>query len=210
MQKIKHCYSCKLNLPVEFFSKNRGRKDGFQSSCKKCQTKKNREYYKKNKKRCIQVISTNKRIRALKNYMKVLTRYFNKPCVDCKTMYHPASMVFDHMRNKNDGVGTLIRDGHSWSVVKREIDKCEVRCQNCHFLKTFREHKHWNEISDSIEFYYNAIKNIDNIEKNGNFKEKNAYKELKGKATSYFKKIILSQIKIYEKNKKDKIYAISK
>jgi len=204
MKKIKKCYRCNLSLPIDFFSKNKARKDGVQTSCKKCSTKNNRKYYKDNKAKCIKNISVNKRVRALKNYMKVLIEYFSKPCVDCNVLYHPSSMVFDHIKNKKDGVGKLIRDGHSWSVVEKEISRCEIRCQNCHFLKTSRDYKHWNEISDSVEFYYNAIKNIINLEKNGNFKEKKAYKELRKNAKNYFKKNILGQIESYKNKQRGK------
>ena len=65
-------------------------------------------------------IMINKRKRALDNYTKLITKYFNKPCRDCGGVYHPSAMVFDHINGKSDnifkteGVMYLVRNGYSW------------------------------------------------------------------------------------------------
>ena len=33
----------------------------------------------------------------------------------------------------------MIQDNYGCDSIKKEIDKCEVRCRNCHRLKTFKQ-----------------------------------------------------------------------
>lgn len=57
------------------------------------------------------------------------------PCVDCGTT-DTRILDFDHLRDKRAEVGALVRGGASWDVVFKEIQKCEVRCANCHRRRT--------------------------------------------------------------------------
>lgn len=57
-------------------------------------------------------------------------------CVDCGYKDHPAALDFDHVRGiKLFAVATGFRT-KPWSAVLEGIDKCEVRCSNCHRVKT--------------------------------------------------------------------------
>ena len=56
-------------------------------------------------------------------------------CVDCGFKGHAAALQFDHVR------GTKVRDvsqmmGHSLEAQLAEIAKCDVRCANCHAIRT--------------------------------------------------------------------------
>lgn len=58
------------------------------------------------------------------------------PCVDCG-FSNPVCMDFDHVRGKKKmGVSQMVSNGHSLEAIQAEIDKCEVRCSNCHRIKT--------------------------------------------------------------------------
>jgi len=55
-------------------------------------------------------------------------------CVDCGYRAHHAALHFDHV----NGTKTLnVCNAKSIAQAKREIEKCEVRCANCHAVKTF-------------------------------------------------------------------------
>ena len=209
MQRIKKCYKCKKNIPITGFNRNKARKDSLQTSCKNCQRKLSRNYYELNKKRCIEVIGINKRRRALENYIEIVTRYLNVPCVDCKTVYHPASMVFDHragsVKNiyKNQGVNHLVRDGYSKKAIKEEIEKCDVRCQNCHFLKTSKDFKHWSEIAFLINDYSSIIKKL--YKKHWNFFDFDTFKIQKGEISEKFSSAMLERAHLEIQKKKEKI-----
>ena len=209
MQKIKKCYKCKKNIPLTGFNKNKARKDSLQSSCKPCQRQTSKKYYNSNRKRCIDIIGINRRRRALENYIEIITKYLNVPCVDCKKIYHPASMVFDHkvgsVKNiyRNEGVNYLIRAGYSKEVIKEEIEKCDVRCQNCHYLKTSKDFKHWSEISFLINDYSSIIKKL--YKKHWNFFDFDKFKIQKGEISEKFSSAMLERAHVEIEKKKEKI-----
>ena len=43
------------------------------------------------------------------------------------------------MRDKHRDVAYMIQNGYAWETIAKEIEKCEVRCANCHRRKTARE-----------------------------------------------------------------------
>ena len=61
------------------------------------------------------------------------------PCIDCGEG-DPIVLEFDHVRGKKRGnIPYLINMGCCIETVKKEIDKCEVRCANCHRRKTSKQ-----------------------------------------------------------------------
>jgi hypothetical protein len=57
-------------------------------------------------------------------------------CVDCGESNHIV-LDFDHIRDKKYNVSRMIHDGFSWAAIKKEIEKCEVVCANCHRIRTY-------------------------------------------------------------------------
>lgn len=59
-------------------------------------------------------------------------------CVDCG-IKDIRVLEFDHLDNfeKIDGVATMARKATSIKTLEAEIAKCEVRCKNCHAIKTY-------------------------------------------------------------------------
>lgn len=63
----------------------------------------------------------------------------NHPCVDCGEV-DPIVLEFDHVRGKKiNDVSVLVARGKPLLEIMTEIEKCEVRCGNCHRRKTARE-----------------------------------------------------------------------
>lgn len=207
MQTLKKCYRCQGNFPLSFFNKNNNRKDKRQSSCRKCQTKDAKVYYVNNRKQCTKVVRLNKRRRALENYISIVTRYLNKPCVDCKNVFHPASMVFDHKVGtdkdtyKTEGVSYLIRNGYSLNRIEKEIAKCDVRCQNCHFLKTSKDFNHWKEIYGLLSDYSSLIRKL--YKKHRNFYQTGAFKKHMETITSKFLGYAIEKIRMETEKKRE-------
>lgn len=52
----------------------------------------------------------------------------------------------------------MVRDRCSWEKVKTEIAKCEIRCANCHAVKTAKQFGWYNfgpedEVVESLVFH---------------------------------------------------------
>ncbi len=74
-----------------------------------------------------------------------LKAYFKKnPCKDCGES-NIIVLDFDHVnpKLKKFNVSTMIIHDMSMEKIQKEIDKCEVRCSNCHRIKTARTNKHF-------------------------------------------------------------------
>jgi hypothetical protein len=71
-------------------------------------------------------------------YEKVNAIKIESGCVDCGYDTNPVALQFDHVRGeKITEVGRLVRDRAPWERIAAEIEKCEVRCANCHSIKTW-------------------------------------------------------------------------
>ena len=57
-------------------------------------------------------------------------------CIDCGYDKHGVALQFDHRENKKANVSNLIRSDYGWDAIFIEISKCDVRCANCHAIKT--------------------------------------------------------------------------
>src|SRR5205085_1641134 len=65
------------------------------------------------------------------------------PCVDCGET-DAVVLEFDHVSGeKRYNIADLIRSGRSWEYIRNEIEKCEVRCANCHRRVTAKRNGTW-------------------------------------------------------------------
>ncbi|HTK10171.1 MAG TPA: hypothetical protein VL485_23555 [Ktedonobacteraceae bacterium] len=107
-----------------------------QTWCRFCQAQANRVHYQNNK----QVYLDRAKLRNSRvieeNQRKLYAYLSEHPCVDCG---HTDVRVleFDHVRGeKVESIARLVRLATSWPTIDAEIAKCEVRCANCHRIKT--------------------------------------------------------------------------
>lgn len=77
-----------------------------------------------------------------KNLKKIfLWKYFEThPCVDCG-FSDPRGLDFDHKNpeEKIKSVAEMARNNQFLDIIKAEILKCEVRCANCHRIRTSQQ-----------------------------------------------------------------------
>ena len=58
-------------------------------------------------------------------------------CIDCGES-NPIVLDFDHVNGvKLGNVSDISNGGYSIKTIQKEIDKCEVRCSNCHRIATY-------------------------------------------------------------------------
>lgn len=81
-------------------------------------------------------VNLSRRRRVKVNRTKVVAYLLQNPCVDCgETDW--LVLQFDHRdpTTKTAPVSRLVYL-NSWPKIKEEIDKCDVRCANCHSRRT--------------------------------------------------------------------------
>jgi hypothetical protein len=104
--------------------------------CLACQREYTNSWYAHNRNQQIANAAKNNTRRRKETRARVSA--FRIACVDCGET-NPLLLDFDHLRDKRDEISSLVQRGLSWDTIKAEIDKCEVRCANCHVRKTARE-----------------------------------------------------------------------
>ena len=84
-----------------------------------------------------------------KNYRKesqekICEYLFAHPCVDCGEK-DIILLEFDHIlqEEKEYNVCQMPTDGFRWSLIEKEIQKCEVRCLTCHRKKTVKQQENY-------------------------------------------------------------------
>jgi len=133
----KRCGTCGEIKPLSEF--NRKGKNRLQGNCRTCNSAYLKEHYAKNVPYYIEKSARFRRKRKAANLAKLLEYFADHPCVDCGET-DPVVLQFDHVRGtKVKAVGTLFGEGRPWELIAAEIEKCEVRCSNCHWRKTAKQ-----------------------------------------------------------------------
>jgi len=135
----KTCTKCgEERLLTDFCLRKRGLPER-RPDCRKCRAKARRKWYERNREEVIKKSVKGYTTRRNVNRANLLEYFETHHCVDCGEK-HPATLQFDHVRGvKRRNVSQLIQHA-SWSTVKDEIAKCDVRCANCHAKKTAKDY----------------------------------------------------------------------
>ena len=140
MDELKRCCTCKRELPRSEFNVRRAAFDGLQSRCRSC----SRAWYEAHRDGHIVVVfGRNAALRA--DLQAKLAAYFAEhPCVDCGER-DIRCLEFDHRdrSTKTANISGLLRAVVSWDVICQEIEKCDVRCANCHRRRTAAQVNSW-------------------------------------------------------------------
>lgn len=93
-----------------------------------------KNHYENNKQKYLDKAKRNRLVSKNRNFSYLYKYLLEHPCVDCGEG-DPIVLEFDHVRGqKQRNVSNLIMC--SLDKIIKEIDKCEVRCANCHKRKT--------------------------------------------------------------------------
>lgn len=135
---MKKCCRCKEEKPLEGFDWNNRAKGRRNKQCRECRRVSRRSWYLKNKEKHLK--NVRRRSDAYrKKLQEFIIQYLQEhPCVDCGED-DVVVLEFDHVRGDKLGNVGSMRAGHSLRKIKAEIEKCEVRCCNCHRRRTSRQ-----------------------------------------------------------------------
>ena len=69
---------------------------------------------------------------------KLLVFLSMKSCLDCGEK-DPVVLDFDHrdQSTKFKSISQMLSGHYSWNSLMKEIEKCEIRCANCHRRRTY-------------------------------------------------------------------------
>ena len=147
--ETKRCVRCHVEKPVTEFNRHSARR--LQNHCRACNREYLKQHYRLNKPYYVEKARRFKRQRK-RAAMKELLAYFGShPCVDCGET-DPVVLQFDHVRGvKSAAVGTMFAEGKSWETISAEIEKCDVRCANCHWRKTAAQFGWYSYMLEELE-----------------------------------------------------------
>jgi hypothetical protein len=141
----KRCSRCQEEKPTaEFHSRQTKRGRSLYAQCKACHRRYARQHYADNKTAYLTRVRARnvetKRVarESLADYLRA------NPCIDCRE----ADLVvlqFDHCRGEKVAhISDMVRRGWSLLAIKKEIEKCDVVCANCHARRTASRAGRWS------------------------------------------------------------------
>jgi hypothetical protein len=77
---------------------------------------------------------------------ELLSFLLTKKCMDCGEN-DPIVLEFDH-KNPNEkfkSIAKMLSGHYSWVSINKEIDKCEIRCANCHRRKSYTQFNYFGK-----------------------------------------------------------------
>lgn len=138
--KTKTCTACSKPKSIRSFPWKNKAKGKRAPICKLCMAEQTNAWYYANKSHHkANVLRRQIEIRADLNSKRA--SYFSEhPCVDCRET-DPIVLDFDHEdpAQKSGNVSEMIHSCFPWNVVLQEIEKCKVRCANCHRRRTHQQ-----------------------------------------------------------------------
>jgi hypothetical protein len=150
------CYMCGETKPEAEFAFADIAKGTRQSHCRKCQAAYRHAHYLANRDEYIRREVARMTGYRVANRVLLLSYLLDHPCVDC-AVREPVLLDFDHRDPtvKRKEVGRLAAT-KPWSQVLTEIEKCDVRCANCHRRRTARQFG-WSKLVRSATLLESSI-----------------------------------------------------
>lgn len=129
------CSRCGRELAADAFAYRVTGSPILQSWCRACFSAYKSARYFANREHEVIRLRRNHRALTTENKMWLREYLMEHPCVDCAETDADV-LEFDHLRDKRMDVTRMVAAGYSRKLILSEIDKCEVRCANCHRRKT--------------------------------------------------------------------------
>lgn len=135
------CTQCRQVLPLDQFYRNGVDSKGnarYRSSCKNCKNASDKRVYDVEKSRQWASLIMRRKRAVVNNYL------LTHPCIDCGEA-DPVVLEFDHVKGtKVKAVSQMVANKAPDNLIIKEIEKCEVRCANCHRRVTAKRGKWHN------------------------------------------------------------------
>lgn len=142
IEPTKQCCTCGIEQPLSCYNRRRAAHDGLQSRCRSC----SQQWYRANSEAHRVNVRRNSAAMIARNKALLAAYLLEHPCVDCGER-DVRCLELDHRvdSGKLTEVGRLLGNAVSWSRILAEIDKCDVRCANCHRRVTVERGGYWRQ-----------------------------------------------------------------
>ena len=143
----KVCNKCGGEFSIDEFPIKNKNKGTHYPWCHNCHKEYRREYYQKNKAKISEQDNLTSTERKNRNRQFVWDYYKANPCIDCGEN-NPLVLEFDHKddSDKIDRISKMVSGKWSIERIKEEITKCDVRCANCHHIRTAEQQGWYKDI----------------------------------------------------------------
>ncbi len=130
------CARCHVAKPLSEFPVKNADRGTYRSYCRPCCREYGKEHYRNNVAVYVAKAKARSTVDRLENRRIVAIYLSTHPCVDCGEA-DPVVLEFDHRDPaiKTNEVSRLIH-ASTRAQLLREIEKCDVRCGNCHRIRT--------------------------------------------------------------------------
>jgi hypothetical protein len=148
------CARCHVAKPLAEFPTKSAARQTYRSYCRPCRSEYGKEHYRKN----VAAYMARSKARApidRKRNREFIAGYLSThPCVDCGEA-DPIVLEFDHRdpNTKANEVGRLVHTT-TLPAVRAEIAKCDVRCGNCHRIRTATQFGSYRLGEDLVSYLY--------------------------------------------------------
>ncbi len=132
---VKICSVCDENKSLNEYSTRSSR-------CKPCHRDYTRNHYRNNKQYYVDKAAARDKVVRKLNQQNLIDFLKDHPCVDCGNNDLEV-LEFDHVDPSEKLYNVSIMLSFPWKTIQSEIDKCLVRCSNCHTKKTRRQFGWW-------------------------------------------------------------------
>jgi hypothetical protein len=136
----KRCSTCGETKPVTDFNVRRSAPDGRQPRCRDCC----RDWYLRHKAEHMAGVARRNKAYRVQTQELLAAYLMEHPCLDCGET-DIRCLEFDHRErgDKTAPISILLQRGRAWRTIEKEIEKCDVRCANCHRRRTADQFSTW-------------------------------------------------------------------
>lgn len=151
---LRRCGRCGITKSVDEFVARYRDAPRPSSWCRACRAAYHRTWYEQNRESVIARVAVNRsresRSRTINHLAVRRLRWeylLAHPCVDCGQS-DPIVLQFDHRGEKSSDISDLLQRSATWSEIMLEIEKCDVRCGNCHRRRTAMTRGYYRDLLD--------------------------------------------------------------
>lgn len=117
---------------------------GKKLKCRSCNREYQRKWFHDNKDTQLRRVKSNSKISRERNREWLFLYLKDHPCIVCGEP-DPIVLQFDHLdpKQKSYTIANMLM-GYSLETIRREVDKCQVLCANCHSRRTAAQFDWYN------------------------------------------------------------------